>query len=248
MKITKLAEEFYLYTIPSGIKDKLGHNFYVILDGKKALMIDAGYKKDCIHVLDELKSKGIEVTDVIPTHFHPDHIEGILLMNDPTIYGNQYAIDTIKLFFKQEDVDKLKPDIIIDDEYKMDFGNFHLTFKQTPGHSDCSMTININNEYLHIGDLYLKTDSGDEVLPFVKWAGVKDHIKSLDKILSHKDKTFLISHGLCPCEYEEIKEGADDRKIYLNALVSSNNTVSAADATKNCSKPFKMMKWRAFVK
>lgn len=248
MTIIKLEENFYLYHIKADIKNQLGQNIYVLIDNKEALLINAGYKKYVALVLEDLNSKGIKATKVLPSHYHPDHVEGIYGLDKPVVYGNKHAVETLKRMYKEEDVRILKPTVIIDDDFILEFGNFKLTFEHAPGHSDCSMLITINDKYLHLGDLYIKTDSDEDVLPYVAWKGVKDHIESLDKILVQKNKIFLIAHGVCPVEFEDLRIGIDDRKEYLNALIRSNNHISKEDAVKNCSRQFSFMKWRNSVK
>ena len=75
----------------------------------------------------------------------------------------------------------LSPDIFITSESKIQFGGYTLTFEEAPGHSDCSLLININNQYLLVGDLFIRTETGEEVLPYVQWSGVEQHIDSLKK-------------------------------------------------------------------
>ena len=248
MKIIKLAPNFFLYHIPSNSVNKLGQNIYALLDQKQALLIDTGYQDDCRLVLDDLTGKGIKVVKVVPSHFHPDHVEGLYLLDSPEVYGNAFAIESLQRFYEGKDLEILAPGVIIKEGYKLKFGEFELSFQHVPGHSNCSQLININDKFLHVGDLYMKSDLGEEVLPYVSWSGVKQHIESLDKVLLHKEKIFLLAHGLCPLEIEEIKIGISDRKEYLQSLLDSNNTISVEEAVKNCSRPFNFLKWREAVK
>ena len=248
MNIIKLEENFILYNIPAEEKNKLGQNICALVEGDSAFLIDAGYKKQSLEVIDNLAHQGIRVVKVLPTHFHPDHVEGIFLMDKPVIYGNEYAAKTLEQFYDKEDISVMSPTKVISSEDTIEFGDFNISFEHAPGHSDCSMLININDTYLHIGDLYLKTDEGRDVLPFVKWAGVESHIASLKKILCFKDRKFLISHGNCPLHTNEVKEGIDNRIKYLKALIDSENRISAEDAVKECSKPFEFLHWRTQVK
>ena len=169
-------------------------------------------------------------------------------MDSPDVYGNKHALETLEVFYDKDEALPMTPTFLLNNGSTLQFGSFRLTFQNAPGHSNCTMIININDKYLHIGDLFIRTDTGGDVLPFVKWASVKAHIESLDLLLSHTRKTFLISHGLCPITYSELAVGISDRKIYLNALLDSNNTICASDATKNCTKPFSFLKWRNDVK
>ena len=248
MEILKLAENFYRYHFPSDENNNLGKNVYVLLNKQEALLIEAGYQEDARLILGDLGKKNIKIHKVIPSHFHPDHVEGILLLDEAEVLGNQHAVRTLSQFYEGETLKALSPDTIINPESRVQFGDFSLRFKEAPGHSDCSLLIFINDQFLNLGDLFLRTENREEVLPYVHWAGVQDHIRSLQTILEYKDKKFLLGHGLCPLGYEELKAGIYDRIIYLQALLDSNNRISAEDAVKDCSKPFQFLRWREQVK
>lgn len=248
MKIVKLQDNLLLYVIPSAYDNKVGQNFIVLVNGSEALMIDAGYRTQCKEVLKDLGSKGITVKKVIPSHFHPDHVEGITLLEEPQIFGNIHAKDTLNMFYSYNEMRSLLPNVVLKDNSQLSYGEFELLFKNSPGHSDCSMIIIINDKYVHIGDLYIRKDNGDDILPFVKWPNVQQHIDSLKMLLRYEDQQFIISHGLCPILYHDFIVGVSDRLKYLNTLLDSNNTVSAEDAVRDCSKPFSFLHWREFVK
>lgn len=246
MKINRLETNMWMYHIPAISETRLGQNICVLIDGNQGLLIDAGYIREATLVLDDLRDKGIEVVKVVPTHFHPDHVEGITLLDDPIVYGNEFAINTLKRFYK-EGIEEMAPTTIIDDQSEINFGEFKLTFEHAPGHSDCSMLILINDKYIHLGDLYLRLDNGAEVLPYVTWKGVVKHLESFDKILKHSNKFSLISHGICPTNEDDLLRGIEDRSIYLNALLNTKNRATAKEATNNCSRPFEFLHWRKDV-
>ncbi len=134
------------------------------------------------------------------------------------------------------------------DNEVLNFGDFELRFTFAKGHSDCSMLIMINNRYLHVGDLFITTNDGKHVLPYVKWSGVKEHIKSLNKIQNSLAKYLLLSHGVIKMDYEDSLEGLEDRRTYLRALLDSDNKISVEEALKDCKNEFVFSKWRGLVK
>jgi len=243
MKIIKLEKNMLCYHMASMSKNRLGQNICVLLDGDKALFIDSGYKQECQLVLDDLASRNIKVVAVVPTHFHPDHVEGITLIPQPKVYGNTFAVKTLKRFYK-EDYQKMEPTNMIDHNSVVTFGEFVLTFEHTPGHSNCSMLVFINNKYMHLGDLYIRLDNGADVLPYVTWKGAHEHLKSFDKVLKHIDRVALISHGLCPVDKQDLIRGIKDRKIYLEALLRTKNRASAKEAVEQCSQSFESLHWK----
>jgi glyoxylase-like metal-dependent hydrolase (beta-lactamase superfamily II) len=245
---TELEKDFWLYQIPAIEENRLGLNICVLVDDKKVLLIDAGYERECQEVLDDLEKRHLEVVKVLPTHFHPDHVQGLFLMNQPIVYGHPLAKNTLKRFYEEDEMKVLSPTKIIEDQEIIEFGAFKIRCFYTPGHSDCSLLFVINNQYVHFGDLYIKMDDGRDVLPYVSWAGVEDHLKSFGKMKDHQDKTILISHGLCPVKKEDFIIGIKDRETYLQALLKSNNEIPAKEAVEGCKRPFEMMKWREAVR
>ena len=249
MKKFYLEQDVILYCIPSEHEGKLGTNIITLINGKEALVIDAGYRKQFSLVLEDLRNQKIKCTAVIPTHYHPDHIEGILLLEEPEIYGNTDAENTLSLFYSNEEIASLKPTKTLDDGITLKFGRFDISFANAPGHSNCSMLIFINDSFIHAGDLYIRTDSGIDVLPYVKWKGIKDHMESLLKIQANlSGRKLLLSHGECPLDNDEALEGINNRISYMQSLLDSDNSISVYEALADCTKPFEFLQWRDEVR
>lgn len=239
-----IEEHMVLYNFPSVNPERLGHNIYILKDGKRALAIDTGYQQHFQQVIDDLEAEGIVVVKVVPSDFHQEHVDGIFLLNKPKVYGNQFAKITLKTFYDQEDVKVLAPKKVLSNNAMIEFGTFKLRLTSAPGHSDCSVLIDINNKYLHLGDLYMKTDQGDEVLPHVQWSGVNDHIRSLKLILKSPCSQYLLAHGGSPLGSAAIQSGVKDRIAYLSNVRRSHNKCSVEEALVNVSSPFVFYKWR----
>jgi glyoxylase-like metal-dependent hydrolase (beta-lactamase superfamily II) len=218
----------------------LNCNIYVLVDGDQALLIDSGYEDHIKQVLENLDKK---IVTVIPSHYHPDHVFGLRCLNQVNVYGNQFAVETLN-YFEVKDVDKLSPTHIISSKDSINFGEFNINFRHLPGHSDCSMGIIINNKYIHSGDLYMTEVDGKDVLPFVKFPNIKEHIQSLDQIRSYD---LLCSHGLHLINKEASQEGINNRIQYLNKLLSSNNTCTIEEALENINTTFTHLDWRQYV-
>jgi len=240
----KLEDNLYLYTIPAPEQERLGFNIYVMICGKEAMLIDCGYARDMVQVLSDLNNQNIEVVSVLPSHFHPDHVKGLDVLDSPTVYGNKHAKKAIRRFSSKKNIERYMPTELIACGDKIKFGDFMITLEHAPGHSDCSMLININDKYLHSGDLYIKTDRGGEVLPYVSWRNMKAHMNALKKILEYKGHVLLISHGKSPVFEGDYKLGIQDRLTYMQAVIDGNNKIAVKDAVKACKRPFENMKWR----
>lgn len=247
MKKIVLNKNIVLYSFPSENENGLGQNIYILINGNEALAIDTGYRRHFSQVLDDLKSTGIKVVKVMPSHFHPDHIDGILLLDKCEIYGNKWANETVDMFYEGEENCNLKPTYILKDNDTFTFGEFSIKLKHSPGHSDCSMQLCINDCYIHTGDLYMLSDKNEQVLPYVKYAGIKQHIESLINIKNSECEKYLLAHGPSPVNSQEITQGIDNRILYMKAIVESENTISVEDALAESTQDFVFLKWRDSV-
>lgn len=210
----ELEKNFYLFHVPKKSRQKFGQNFYVLLKGEMALVIDTGYPSYFKEVLELLNGWGIDIKHVVPSHFHPDHVGGLELLGPVSIYGNLYAEKMLKKFCNRAMYDLKRPTHRLDDDTVLTFGDFTLRFLHAPGHSDCSMLIFINDDYLHVGDLYIATDQGDFVKPYVSQANIDQHIKALELVESYRDKKILLAHGKSPVSNLDVQKRID----YLNVL------------------------------
>lgn len=243
--IKKLEENLWCFHFEAPRKESLGNNILALFNGHDVLLIDAGYVHHMDKVLEALKDYNIKY--VIPTHYHPDHIDGMRQLKDVEILGNEYAEKSIDMYMT-EDIDILSPNTLIKDQDTLNFGSYTLTFHDGPGHSDCSMLININDKYLCIGDQYMTTDDGTDVVPYVYWEGLKDHISTLEKIKNMNFDKLLLSHGLPYVEPSTYNKGIENRILYMTRILDSDNDVSIEDALKDIKEPFAFTKWREDIK
>ncbi len=245
MKKIEIEKNLVVYQFEPTRDGNVGSNLYMLLNGAEALLIDAGYAHQMQEVLHDIDGK-YTIAGVIPSHFHPDHIDGIRLLDTQAIYGNPYAVNTIRTYLPEDEA-LLSPTVIVDNETKLRFGDFNLQFEHAPGHSDCSMLIFINRTYVHVGDLYITMNDGTDVLPFVKWTNVPSHIESLKRIQT-LSRTLLTGHGTVAIDETTAKPGIEDRLSYLQALLATSNTCTVQEALQNSRRPFAKHEWREFVK
>ncbi len=123
----------------------LQNNCFLLLDDEtnEAVMIDPPLEVETI--FPKLQQSGIEITHILITHAHFDHIGGVQAVLDhsavkPKIYmhvkelplwqekgnGNDFNI-SITL--------PAQPDVLLDDEPELTFGNLKLRTLFTPGHT-----------------------------------------------------------------------------------------------------------------
>lgn len=249
MKKIFIEENIIAYQMSYEDDKKLGSNCYVLLDGQDALVIDALYPEFFEQIVKDLNEHDIKITHVLPSHYHPDHIEGIKLLSNVKVYGTSFGVETLNSFPYEEDEKKvMKPTVIIEPGEVVNFGSHQFRIEMARGHSVCSMLIDINETYIHVGDNYMTLDSGVASLPYVVWSGVEDHIKSLLAIKDKSNHKVFLSHGHMVSDMRDLYEGINDRLTYLQRILDSNNTISLEEAIKDLRTDFVNIGWRAYIK
>ncbi len=243
MIISKLEDNFYLFTFPPRKDNKFGYNIYAMINGDQALIVDTGFRNHIKAVEEELRNKDIEIKKVIISHFHLDHILGLKEIKPEEIIGSDDYEKTLDIYVDSDKHHLFTPDTKIDKEISVKFGNFNLEIQKFPGHAQCSLLININNKYIHIGDELMYTNQGADLLPFVGKSVIKRHIHSLEKLKSYTDFIFLPSHGIIVKDKEKIEKDINNRLCYLKAVDSKSEKISYEEAILECSTEFQHAYW-----
>jgi glyoxylase-like metal-dependent hydrolase (beta-lactamase superfamily II) len=192
MKEIMLKEQFYMYQFTPLGERVLGQNIFVLYEGKQCIVFDAGYEahmKQLLPILDKYNIK-----NVICTHFHPDHCYGLNVLPKQHLIGSKYALETLDMFDDLNN-DLLIPSLLIEEKTVLQFGSHIITMTPNPGHSNCEMLIDIDGEFVLIGDEYMTTNDNQPVLPYVA-ATIEQHKHALLNIIeNYKGYTYLPSHG-----------------------------------------------------
>ena len=193
MKEIKLTDQFYMYQFPPEEERVLGQNIFVLIEGEECIVFDAGYErhmKQLIPILSKYKIK-----HVICTHFHPDHCYGLNVLPKQDLIGSKHSIETLEMF-DDLDNDLIMPSTLIERDTVIEFGDHIITLSLNPGHSNCGMLIDIDGEFLLIGDDYMTTNDDVPVLPYVAET-IEQHINALKNIIDcYNSYTFIPSHGM----------------------------------------------------
>jgi len=175
-------------------------NYYVIEAKNGKLLVDCGWPGTLPKLNAELKRKGISIKEIkhlLVTHFHPDHAgvaqelknQGIkFIVPEPQIdfiapfaeffHGKNFPyvpiIQNDNLVLKLEDSGKFLASLGLDGE-----------ILHTPGHSDDSVTLILDDGYVFTGDLHPSFMNIDDITTRASW----------DKIHQHKITRIFPGHG-----------------------------------------------------
>ena len=219
MNEIKLKENFYQYQFAPTDQNVLGQNLYVLYGKEECIIFDAGYERHMTELIPKLKSYKIKF--VICTHFHPDHCFGLNVLPKQYVIGSTHSMETLKMF-EEEDNELLVPEVLVVKPMMIRFEKHTIKLSLNPGHSKCNMLINIDDEFLLIGDDYMTTNQGKPVLPYIAYT-LDAHIKSIQYIIDkYKGYQLLPSHGMITNDIDKLVY----RIKYLEFAKSSDKDLS----------------------
>lgn len=199
-------------------------NVTVLINGSEALLIDVGYPEHGEAVKMALDKRGIKVTDIICSHYHPDHVAGAHVFTDAKILSSKDYEINYKNCSEKWDVETAyrKADKTFYSGEEMTYGDFKLKIFDTPGHSVCGISVVINDTYIHVGDLIMADAHGKDALPMVcPDGGIHEHIESLEWLKKQGDKKLILAHGNLIENQEKILKTIKIREDYLSSLIEA---------------------------
>lgn len=209
-----------------------GFNLYALKNGNDVLLIDAAFRTQVNQVVQYLERNGLCLTHVVATHFHPDHISGLTVLDTGlTVLGSPEYGRTLTKSLPQ----RITP-VSFTDGYT--FGNHHLDFIPAPGHSACSILVDINGEYIHAGDNLMSRSDGKAILPWVVYNQLENHILSLKTFRRMQKEKVILAHGPEIRGKTDVCNAVDDRLSYLEAVLGSSGQCTLQEAISGCSCSF----------
>jgi glyoxylase-like metal-dependent hydrolase (beta-lactamase superfamily II) len=184
-------------------------NNYVIESDDSCVIIEASAKTEDVKSI--LKNK--KVDGILLTHGHWDHYEQLdkyLKEFNCKVYLTKEGFYKINNKEKQFKVDRnpniklLEQDVVfICDKQVLTFGEMKFKVISTKGHTDCSVSYLLNNQYLFSGDTLFKNGVGRDDLPTGNYKDLLESLKSLFKL----DGKIIVypGHGDKTTIFEEIK-------------------------------------------
>jgi hydroxyacylglutathione hydrolase len=201
-------------------------NAYLI-NGRNPILIDPGHVSLFAHVEKGLEALGMSVNDislVICTHAHPDHIEAVQRFNRQStqIAFHESAWELIKQMGRYAGLqnsmglDAYAPDFFLK-EGILDVDGTELSIMHTPGHSPGSITLYLPaNKSLFTGDLIFHEGVGRTDLPGGDGAQLK---ASIQRLTGLDVETLLPGHGEIVSSREAVKRNFDSVVDYWFSYV-----------------------------
>jgi glyoxylase-like metal-dependent hydrolase (beta-lactamase superfamily II) len=224
-------------------------NITAIYHKNKVLLIDAGYVTQALAVKKYLDEKNIEVTNIVLTHYHPDHAAGANVFEKAklscSVHYEENYINCNERWHPSHAY--RKPDETIKDRDEIIFGETFLVFHEAPGHSECSLIILINNQILHVGDLIMTDAYGCSALPYISIGGsFEEHIESLEMIQLMAPNQLLLSHGAPIISKSDIKEAIKKRLFYLESVIKTQGKKDLEDLLIGGTNAWCLTKWHPY--
>jgi len=192
-------------------------NTYLI-DGPKPILIDPGHVRLFDHVETGLDELGLTIDDislVLCTHGHPDHLEAVQLFKDTpalfAIHETEWQWIQSRKEHVQERLGKslglFEPDFLLR-EGTLSFGEMEFQVIHTPGHTPGSACIYWpEKRALFTGDLIFENGLGRTDLP----GGNGEQIKTSIRSVSGLDAQWMLSgHGDVISGAAQVKKNFDD--------------------------------------
>ncbi|MCS1351938.1 MBL fold metallo-hydrolase [Mechercharimyces sp. CAU 1602] len=232
-----IADGIYLYQFAPNPGGHFGFNILALTHEDKALLIDTAFEDHAHQVFTDLIKNDLKLDSVVISHFHPDHISGLKSLPPVPRYGHANAQITLDKWTAKEEHPHIVPTFEIGEKTKIQFGNFELVMIPLPGHSICTMIIDINGQFVHVADEIMTSNDGSPILPFITNT-VQSHVKSLEALKHYCDYTMILGHGILLKGREKILTEINDRLSYLNELLAHDSKISVEVATAKCSCTF----------
>lgn len=196
LKSFNLLESQLLFDDIYSIKTKTS-NLYLIKNGDKYVAIDAG---DNISIIksefNKLSISPQDVSHVFLTHTDYDHIEGLKLFTNATIYissNEEQMINglTTRFLFKHNSFNSEYT--LLSDGEIISIDNLSIKTIFTPGHTPGSASFVVNNKYLFVGDALSIKNNKITCFPRIFTMDLKEMSKSIEIIQNITDIRLILT-------------------------------------------------------
>jgi hydroxyacylglutathione hydrolase len=219
--------EHRIETIQAG-----GANVYLVANGDRSILVDAGSKQATGKILDELHRSGLEPVDVkliILTHTHYDHVGGLKELQEVTqakILVHQNEADSLAAGYTEfprgtmvltqlisfigrrlargsGEYEAVRPDISITDRFDLEPYGVSGYALPTPGHSPGSLCVILYGKTALVGDTLFGISRRSAFPPFAD--DVDELLQSWKRLMDTGCQRFLPGHGQ-PISIDELRK------------------------------------------
>ncbi len=238
MEKTLLGQDFILYAFTERECRALPRNIYALLDGNRALLIDAGYPEQAAVVRQDLAAGGVAAETIIVSHYHGDHVYGLTEFPPLEIIGSENFRAGFAGGIIEPEEEPLVPQILIGEEpLELSFGGFALRIFSSPGHSACELHTLINNRFIHVGDTIIDAENGKPALPLVIHDS-GEYLRTLKKLKDFSGCTLLLGHGSPIHDEKAFLDAVDGRICYLRNLIAGGAGAELEACLEGCDLDF----------
>ncbi|RBI60251.1 MBL fold metallo-hydrolase [halophilic archaeon] len=158
---------------------------YVLIDNGEAVIVDPSQYTQ--NYLDLIADHGATLTAVLETHAHADHISG----------AQELAVNhDVPHYLHPADAGELTPTTAFDDGEVITVGSISIESLHTPGHTEGSMTFNVEGEALLTGDTLFLESVGRPDLEGGSEGVIRERARtlydSLQRLLSQSDEVQVL--------------------------------------------------------
>ncbi len=237
------------YQFPARPGYHFGFNIFALLheSESQATLIDTAYQEHAAAVLADLTAQGYTIQQVILSHFHDDHADGLRALPEVPIWGSPRYQETLDLYGTPGDVEVYAPQHLLTDDTELTVGPFNLQFRLVPGHAPCNAFTIINGQFIHVADEIMFSNAGESILPWIESTRIAEHIHSLEFLHAYESYTMLLGHGPAISGAATIRAAIDDRISYLRAVLESPTPIAYEDAVADCTCTFLHSEWHADI-
>jgi glyoxylase-like metal-dependent hydrolase (beta-lactamase superfamily II) len=233
-----LDENFILYAFSERECRALPRNIYALLDGGRALLIDAGYPEQASVVRQDLASAGVDVEKIIVSHYHGDHVCGITEFSRAEVIGSRHYLAGFAGGIIESGEEALVPRTVIGEKaLEMRFGSFTLRILPRPGHSVCELHILVDSCFIHVGDTVIDAENGRPALPLV-FHDCEEYIRTLEDLRRYSSRTLLLGHGKPIRDESAFLAAVEGRIRYLRNLLAAGAGAELVACLEGCDLDF----------
>lgn len=195
----------YLFGLPYGMY------CYLIQGSEKTALIDSASSQEAVRIIEKLKRENIKPDIIILTHAHWDHALGVPIFQKEypnieimvgetgvrALKNNKNFNSPFANFEMLPDLELIEGLTSVKEGEQVDLGGINLSIIETPGHSNCSITIfEPSQKILFVGDAMGNIWTLDFVMPPIMPPEFSEEkfFTTLDKIREVNYESLAFSH------------------------------------------------------